>query len=88
MLQTCSVHLLKAPTCVLPGVGDQRRGHGEGHAAQVALVRFLPGVAPLVVRQGAGLSERLATDVADVRLLSAVESERNPQNLMSIKLQR
>lgn len=61
-------------TCVFPGVCDERGRHGEGHATQVALVRLLSGVAPLVVGQGTRLSERLAADVADVRFLSAVES--------------
>lgn len=62
------------------GVGDQRGRHGEGHAAQVALVWFLSGVPPLVVRQGAGLGKGLAADVADVRLLSAVESAGNTRS--------
>lgn len=64
-------------TRVLPGVRDERGGNGEGHAAQVALVRFLSGVSALVVRQRAGLSERLTADVAHVRLLSAVQPAGN-----------
>lgn len=63
-------------TGVLPRVSDERGGDGEGHAAQIALVRLLPGVAPLVVGQRAGLGEGLAADVAHVRLLSAVQPAR------------
>lgn len=55
-------------------VRDERRGDGERHAAQVALVRFLPGVSSLVIGQRAGLSKRLTTDVTDVRFLPAVQS--------------
>lgn len=68
------------------GVCDERRGHGERHAAQVALVRFLPGVPPLVVGQGAGLSEGLPADVTDVGFFSAVESERRDQQNGQIKV--
>lgn len=60
-------------TGVFPCVGDEGRGDGEGHAAQVALVRLLPGVPPFVVGQRAGLGEGLAAHVANVRLLSAVQ---------------
>lgn len=63
-------------TGVLACVRDEGGGDGEGHAAQVALVRLLPRVAPLVVGQRAGLGEGLAADVADVRLLSAVQPAR------------
>lgn len=68
------------------GMGDEGRGHGERHAAQIALVRFLSGVPPLVVRQGAGLGEGLAADVADVRFLSAVESEGSTPSEESTKV--
>lgn len=54
-------------------MSDERGGDGERHAAQVALVRFLSRVPPLVVRERAGLSEGLTTDVADVRLFAAVQ---------------
>lgn len=64
-------------TCVLASVSDERGGDGERHAAQVALVWFLSRVPPLVVRQRAGLSERLTTDVADVRLLATVQPAGN-----------
>lgn len=60
-------------TGVFSRVSDEGGGDGEGHAAQVALVRFLPGVAPFVVGERAGLSEGLTAHVADVRLLPAVQ---------------
>lgn len=56
-------------------VGDERGGHREGHAAEVALVRFLSRVSSLVIGQRAGLSERLAADVTHVRLLPGVKSD-------------
>lgn len=60
-------------TGVFSCVSDEGRGDGERHAAQIALVRLLPGVAAFVVGQRAGLSERLTTHVTNVRLLSAVQ---------------
>lgn len=69
-------------TCVFPRVCDERGGDGERHAAQVALVRFLPGVSALVIGQRAGLGERLAADVADVRLFPAVQSAENRRDRM------
>lgn len=60
-------------TGVFPCVSDEGRGDGEGHAAQVALVGLLAGVAALVVGQRAGLSEGLTAHVTDVGLLSAVQ---------------
>lgn len=62
-------------TCVFASVGNERGRHREGHAAQVALVRPLAGVAPLVIGQRARLGERLTTDVAHVRLLTAVQPD-------------
>lgn len=64
-------------TGVFPRMSDERGGDGEGHAAQVALVRLLPGVSALVVGQRARLGEGLAADVTHVRLLSAVQPETN-----------
>lgn len=58
---------------MLARVRDERGRDGEGHAAQVALVRLLARVPPLVVGQRAGLSEGLAADVAHVRLFAAVQ---------------
>lgn len=63
-------------TGVLPRMSDEGGGDGEGHAAQIALVRLLPGVAPLVVGERAGLGEGLTADVTDVRLLAAVQPAR------------
>lgn len=56
-------------------MSDEGGRDREGHAAQITLVRFLSGVSSLVIRQRAGLSERLTTDVTDVRFLSAVQSD-------------
>lgn len=67
---------------MFPRVCDERGGDGERHAAQVALVRFLPGVSALVIGQRAGLGERLAADVADVRLFPAVQSAENRRDRM------
>lgn len=63
---------LRARTCVLAGVGDERAGHGEGFAAAVTHVGLLARVPPHVVRQRAGLGEALPAAVAHVRLLPAV----------------
>lgn len=63
---------LRARTCVLAGVGDERAGHGEGFAAAVTHVGLLARVPPHVVRQRAGLGEALPTAVAHVWLLPAV----------------
>lgn len=62
-------------------MGNERGRHREGHAAQVALVRPLAGVAPLVIGQRARLGERLTADVAHVRLLAAVQPDEDAQVL-------
>lgn len=64
-------------TCVFSCVSDERGGDRERHAAQIALVRFLSRVSPLVIRQRAGLSKCLTTDVTHVRFLPAVQSVEN-----------
>lgn len=71
-------------TCVLAGVGDERGRDGEGHAAQVALVRPLAGVPPLVVGERAGLGEGLAAHVTHVGLLAAVQPD-NTQHATSTR---
>lgn len=71
-------------TCVFAGVGDERGRDGEGHAAQVALVRPLAGVPPLVVGERAGLGEGLAAHITHVGLLAAVQPD-NTQHTSETK---